>query len=259
MSKETYPLWPREHGAYAQLGVALLCGAALGHGSRGIFQAVLAVTLFLASEPALVLLGRRGEAARGASQVQAALRLVILGSILLLAIFGAWIGAPAAHLLGLLPAAVLGAALFFLFLIRQERTAAGELVAAWAFSATAGSVVLLGGGGPRRALLLALLLGGMFTVATAVVHCHILALKRGGAWVPRFCAFALGAALAAATGLAALKGSLPRAAGAALAPMALAALWVWAAPPSPRQLKQVGWAATAMALLGGGLAVFGLW
>jgi hypothetical protein len=259
MEKETRALWPREHGAYAQLGVALLCGVVLGHGSRGIFQALLAVALFLASEPVLVLLGRRGEAARGASWVRAALRLVLLGSLILLAIFGAWAGAPAAQLLGIVPAAALGTALFGLFLVRRERTAAGELVAAWAFSATAGSVVLLGGGGPRRATLLALLLGGMFTLATAIVHCHLLALKRGGTWLPRFGAFALGAVLAFGTAFAALRGALPRCGGVSLLPMTLAALWVWAHPPPPRMLKQVGWAATACALLGGGLAVFGLW
>jgi len=49
--------------------VALACGAALGHGSRGIFQALLTAGLFLASEPVLVLMGRRGDAARGAVQV----------------------------------------------------------------------------------------------------------------------------------------------------------------------------------------------
>lgn len=259
MSKETHPLWPREHGAYAQLGVALLCGAALGRGSRGILQAILAAALFLASEPVLVLLGRRGEAARGAFQVRAALRLLILFSLILLTAFGAWIGAPAAQLLGLVPAALLGAALFALFLARRERTAAGELAAAWAFAATAGSIVLLGGGGPRRATLLALLLGAMFTLGTAVVHGHLLALKRGGAWLPRFCAFALGAALTLGAGLLSLRGRLPRSGAAVLLPMTLAALWIWAAPPAPRMLKRVGWAAAACALLGGGLAVFGLW
>ena len=129
MAKDTQSLWPREHGAYAQLAVALVCGAALGHGSRGIAQALLTAFLFLASEPALVLIGRRGEAARGSSQVRAALRLLILGSLSILAVVFAWVGAPAAHFLALVPPAFLGAVLFILFLVKLERTAAGELVA----------------------------------------------------------------------------------------------------------------------------------
>jgi hypothetical protein len=41
--------------------------------------------------------------------------------------------------------------------------------------------------------------------------------------------------------------------------MALAGLWVWLAPPEPRQLKNVGWMATVCAVAGGAWAVFSLW
>jgi len=259
MAKDSLSLWPREHGAYAQLAVALACGMALGHGSRGIAQAVLAAGLFLASEPVLVILGRRGEAARDSTQVRAALRLLLVGSLIILAAVGAWGGAPAAQLASMLPPALLGAALFGLFLLKRERTAAGELVAAWAFSFTAGSVVALGGGGAHRATWLALLLGGLFTLATAIVHCHLIALRKGGAAGPRAWAFVLGLALTVGAGFLARHGRLPRSAVGVFLPMTLAALWVLATPPLPRQLKRVGWAATACALAGGALAVFGLW
>jgi len=258
MGKEAQSLWPREHGAYAQLAVALLCGVALGHGSRGIYQAILTVALFLASEPALVLMGRRGDAARDTTnQVRAALRLVLVGSVGLLAAIMAWVGAPAAHLLALVPPALFGALLFGLFLIRQERTAAGEVVAAWAFSACAGTVALLGGSGAHRANLLVLLLAGMFTLATAVVHCHLIALRRGGAL--RFAAFALGAAMTLGAWFLSRNGTLPRSGFLIFLPMTLAGLKIWAAPPAPNQLKKVGWAAAACAVAGGAMAVFGLW
>jgi len=55
------------------------------------------------------------------------------------------------------------------------------------------------------------------------------------------------------------RAGFPRSGFAVFLPMAFAALWVWWAPPEPRQLKQLGWAATVCAVLGGGLAVFGLW
>lgn len=259
MAKDFQSLWPREHGAYAQLAVAMACGTALGHGSRGIAQALLTFFLFLASEPVLVLMGRRGPEARGSSQVRAALRLLILGSLAILAVLNAWVGAPAGHFLALLPPAILGAVLFLLFLLKLERTAAGEVVAAWTFSTAAGAVALLGGAGLHRANLLVLFLGGMFTLATATVHCHLLALKRGGDARPRLAAFLGGALLTLAAFWLGRHAGLRRNGFGVFLPMALAALWVWLAPPEPRQLKKLGWAATLCALAGGGLAVFYLW
>ncbi len=257
MASPSPSLWPREHGAYAQLGIALACGAVLGHGFRGICQALLTLALFLASEPILVLLGRRGGVSRDAAQVRAALRLLILGSLIILMAGFAWAGAPAGQLAGILPAALLGAALFGLFLFKLERTAPGELLAAWAFSASAGAVAALGGAGGRRATLLALLLAAMFTQATAIVHLHLIALKRSAPW-PR--ALAAIFCLATAAGALALsKPGLARAAGAALLPMAAASVWVWSTSAAPRKLKELGWAATACGFVGGALAVLGLW
>lgn len=257
MAKDTLTLWPREHGAYAQLSVALLCSLALGFSSRGIAQAVLTVTLFLASEPVLVLLGRRGEADHS-FLVRAALRLVILGSLAILGAIMAWVGAPAGHFLSLFPPALLGAFLFILFLLRLERSATGELVAAWTFSAAAGAVALFGGAGLHRSNLLVLILAGMFSLATAIVHCHLSALRRGGAWLPRAAAFFLGLALCAVAWGLARHGRLLLGSVGAFVPLTLAALKIWLSPPSPRDLRAVGWAATACAVAGGALAVFGL-
>lgn len=257
MATPASSLWPREHGAYAQLGIALLAGAVLGHGFRGISQALLTLLLFLASEPVLVILGRRGGTPRDANRVRAALRLLILGSLILLAAGGAWAGAPAAHFAGILPAAILGAALFALFLFKLERTAAGELLAAWTFSAAAYAVALLGGAGAHKATILAFALAAMFTEATAVVHLHLVALKRSANW-PRFLAVLLGLALAGIA-LALSRPGMNRAAGASLVPMAVAAISVWSRPPEPRMLKNLGWTATACGLLGAALAVLGLW
>ena len=148
---ETPNLLPREHGAYAQLGVALAAALALAPALRSAGQALVIGALFFASEPLLVLLGRRGEPARAAGRGPALVRLGRLGGLGLLGTATAWSGAPASYLWSLLAPALLGAALFGLFLARRERTGAGETVAAWAFAAAAGSVALLGGAGPRRA------------------------------------------------------------------------------------------------------------
>ena len=167
-------------------------------------------------------------------------------------------GAPLAQFLSLVPPAFLGAILFALFLARLERTAAGEVVAAWTFSAAAGTVALLGGAGVHRANLLVLFLGGMFTLATALVHCHLMAL-RSGKGGPRLAAFLLGLALTLGALALGRHGSLPRLGPGVFLPMTLAALWVWLAPPEPRKLKQMGWTATLCAVAGGALAVLCLW
>lgn len=258
MSKDEVSLWPREHGAYAQLGVAALCGLALGHGFRGACQALLTVLLFLASEPVLVLLGRRGPAYRGAAQVRAALRLLILGSLSLLMALWAWAGAPAGHLASLLPPALLGSILFALFLAKLERTAAGEVLAAWTFATAAGAVALLGGAGAHRANLLVLFLAAQSTLATAIVHLHILALKKGGSG-PRNLAALASLLLMLVAVVGGLRLHMPRFGYLAFLPITLTGLWMRFAPPGPRQLKRVGWLATAAALAGGALAVLMLW
>jgi len=234
-------LWPREHGAYAQLGAALVSAFALAPAWRSLAQGILTAALFLASEPLLVLLGRRGPAT-GARR-----RLAALGVLAGLAAAAAWAGAPVAQLKALAPAGVLGLGLFALFLAGRERTAAGEVLAAWTFAAAA-LPMAAAGGRPGPGAVLALTLAAVFTLGTAVVHGHLMALRRDGS-APHLAAFLLGLALAAAA-----WALLPLRAALGLLPMTLAALAVWLLPPAPRRLKAVGWAAAVCALAGGILA-----
>ncbi|MDP2875112.1 MAG: YwiC-like family protein, partial [Holophaga sp.] len=61
MNPKPISMMPREHGAYAQLGVSLLASLFLVPASPRAWGQALATTLvFLASEPLLVLMGRRG-------------------------------------------------------------------------------------------------------------------------------------------------------------------------------------------------------
>jgi hypothetical protein len=253
-TRPAVPLWPREHGAYAQLGVALAAALVLAPQVRTLAQSVLTTALFLASEPLLVLLGRRGDPGP-AGRRAARKRLVLL---LLLAALGgvaAWAGLPLVRAAALVPGAVLGLVLFGLFLARRERTGAGELAAAWGFAAAALAAAAAGGAGMARAGALGLVLAAILSLAMAIVHLHLLALRRAGASGPRLAAFLLGLALAAGAWLLGRAGLLPRAAFAALAPMVLAGLGIWLVPPRPRQLKATGWIAAACALAGAALAV----
>ena len=252
-ARRTLSLWPREHGAYAQLAVALASALALAPALRSLGQTVLTAALFLASEPLLVLLGRRGAPGPG-DAARARLRLAALGALAVLAGAGAWAGAraPAA---ALLPAVGLGLALFGLFLAKRERTGAGEVVAAWAFAAATLPVTLLGGASAARAGALAGILAALFTLGTAIVHGHLFALRRGGAPAPRLAAFLFGTGLTAGAWALGGRTPLPRFGFTALLPMTGAAFAVWLFPPAPRRLKAVGWAAAACALAGGALAV----
>ncbi|MBK8937310.1 MAG: YwiC-like family protein [Polyangiaceae bacterium] len=72
-------LMPREHGAYGQLvlpaAAALIAWPSFG----GAALAVAATAMFLAHEPALVLLGQRGARARAELGAAARSRLTVLG------------------------------------------------------------------------------------------------------------------------------------------------------------------------------------
>lgn len=247
-------LWPREHGAYAQLGIALAAGFALAPALRSLGQGVCTIVLFLASEPLLVLLGRRGEPAPGLAG-RAWGRLGCLAALAGLSGAGAWIGLPAARLGSLIPVAVLGLGLFGLFLARRERTPGGEALAALTFAGAALPVAVAGGVAARSAVALALLLGAVFTLGTALVHGHLIALRRRGAQAPRLAAFLLGGVLSAGTWVLVERAGLPRLAGLATLPMTLAGLAIWLFPPAPWRLKAVGWAAAGCALAGGTMVV----
>ena len=253
MSTRPVPsLWPREHGAYAQLGVALASAFALSPALRSLGQGVCTAALFLASEPVLVLLGGRGDPPLGVTG-RARGRLGLLATLAGLSGAEAWIGRPD-EIRCLIPVAVLGLGLFGLFLVKRERTPAGEVLAAWTFSAAALPVAIAGGAGVRSAATLSLLLAVIFTLGTALVHGHLIALRQR-AWLPRMAAFLLCMALSAGVCGMTERANLPKLACLVTLPMTLAGLAIWLFPPAPWRLRAVGWAAAGCALAGGTLAV----
>jgi hypothetical protein len=247
VSRSAASLWPREHGAYAQLGVALVAALILAPNLRSLGQGLLTVALFLASEPLLQLLGGRREPAPRAAAWR---RLALLAGWAALG-GTAWLGVPAQRMLALLPAAALGAALFGLFRAGRERTAAGEILAAWGFAAAVLPMGVIAGAGVRRAIHLALILAAVATLGTVLVHGHLRATRRPGA---RWFAVLLGTGLCAGAWVLAGRGLLQAGAWLAFMPMTLAAVGIAAVPPAPWRLRRVGWAAAACALAGGVLA-----
>ena len=240
-------LMPREHGAYAQLGISLLAALALvPFSGRAWAQALATVLIFLISEPLLVLVGRRGEAARQQASRSALRYLSLGGAILLLALGLAWAGAAMRQLLFIIPGMLLGLLLLALFLAKREHSMAGELLAAWAFSFAALPIVILGGLAPPKALILALGLGLLNGFGTALVRGFLVSLKSPASRRPRAMPVLLGLGMTGTV----LVTALPWRLALAPLPLTIAALWVFLAPPAPRELRKVGWVLTAGSALG---------
>ncbi len=238
-------LTPREHGTYAQLAFPLLSGLAVrGPTLPGIALALSVVCVFLAYEPAAVLLGVRGvrlqRERNGAARRQ--LTLCAVGALVLAA--AAFLEAPArARLLLLVPAA-LAALLATLLPARRIKTLAGETVTAGALagmhlpiSAAAGAAgVALWG--PALVWFVA------FFLSTLAVHAIKARQKQRDPWLGTA---AVGTTIAAAGAVGALAiGVTPlRLPALALAVPVAAVLAVNLARVHPRALKRVGWALVA--------------
>lgn len=238
-------LVPREHGAYAELGFPLLSGLVLGGGTAaGWLYAAAAYLLFVANEPLMVLLGVRGKRAQaeqaGAARVQLA-AFGLLGAAAGLAAL--WLTPPAARWLALVPAAF-AAALVPVVLARNLKTLAGETVAAAAFSAM--HLPVAASGGVAGVLLWGPVPMWFVTTMVATLAVHAIKSRVTGArpWVVGGAMGSAWAALALALALAALVPEWRVVAIAACLPLAGAAV-VNHLAPSPRKLKQVGWAVVA--------------
>lgn len=235
-------LWPKEHGAYAQLALPLVTALALAWPTlAGLLLVVAASAAFLAHEPWLVARGARGQRARREAGARArrrlaALVLVGVGSLvgacwLLLPMTLAWLGLPVG----------LGALVLALSLAGREKTTAGELLAATALPAWAVPVALADGVALRLALACWVAFSAAFALGTLAVRGIIAAQKaRRRPEAASTISPALPACVAVA--LVTAFGLLPSPVPAALVPTVLAAGVLALMPPPARQLRAVGWA-----------------
>jgi hypothetical protein len=248
-------LAPREHVAYGQLFVPLVAALAMGRPTIGaIAIAVAGTAVFFAHEPALVLLGRRGARAHREYGPRARRRLFELGALTLVAGVAAAVSAPFFALAAgtaLIPAA---ATVGWLAARGEEKTAAGELLAAAALAGVAMPVALAAGVpvswslGAWGAWTLAF---GASTIAVRAVITH--AKARIVTW--RRMVAPLGAAgLAIVIGA---SGLAPWWCAAAAAPMIVVAIAVSASPPSPRALRRVGWMLVAASIAAAAILIVG--
>jgi hypothetical protein len=228
------------------MAVPLLTAFAVAGASRASLLIGLAeVAGFLAHEPLLVLLGRRGVRARREDGRRAGWWFGASAATTVAAGLVAWWQVPPGMrwsiLLPLVPALVLGAAVS----AKDEKTTRGELAAALAFSLAAVPVCLAAGATVSTALAVGITFAVVFVADTLAVRSIVLAVRGGGnpraARSARIAVLVLTVAAAVGLAVAGLRAVLPWATLGAAAPGLAAAAWLAMLPPRPTQLRAVGW------------------
>jgi hypothetical protein len=239
-------MFPKEHGAYGQMGFPLVTALAIAGPSRAaLLTAVTVIAVFLSHEPLLVLIGRRGVRAKREDGRRAAQWLT--GSVVVAIVAGAgalWL-APGHHrwsfVLPLVPAALLALTVA----ADREKSAAGEIAAAVAFSCMAIPVGLTSGAALSTALAVAAAFATVFTAGILSVRVVILKVRRGGdprgVRRTRLLLAALVAVSPAVLIVAASRAALPWTTLGAVAPGLLMATAFAIHPPAATRLRAVGW------------------
>lgn len=235
-------LLPREHGAWAQLGLPLATALLAARPTvAGVALACSACAAFLVHEPWLVLDGQRGTRALREDGARARLRLFVL-----LAISGltgglglALGGMPVLRVIAL--PLVLGAAVAWFVQTRRERTFAGEAAAALALSALTVPVAVADGIARPAALLAFAAWSAVFVVGTRVVRGIVGGEGRRVAVVP--------ALVFLAVALLSLLGTTSWTLPIALAPTCLVGVLVALVGVEAKELRRVGWVLAAASLV----------
>ena len=247
-------MFPREHGAYGQMAMPIVATWAIaGLSAPAVLLSVAVAAAFVAHEPLLVRLGRRGTRAKREEGRRAAIWLVLTaGAAATTGLLGAW-GMPGGArwtlALPALPAVALGAAI----LVHRHTGTAAQVAAALAFSLTAVPVAAASGAPPRVGWAVATVFGSVFVAATLAVRGVVVGTRGGGdpraARTLRTAAALFAAAASVGLAGAASRGVLPWAALAAAVPALTATLWLVSSPPAPTRRRTVGWTLVAVSAL----------
>lgn len=242
-------LWPKEHGAYGQLGLPLLTALAMGTPSlSAVLLCAAAVAVFAAHEPLVVVLGRRGARAQREHARSAVRALVVWTAVAIVCgATGMWIGDAGVRSATALPLSLM--LVCVPFVVRgTEKTAAGELIAASTLAAAAIPVAVAGGLSPFTAHLMWAAWSVAFAVTVAAVRCVITNHKLGhGERMGLAIALASTAAFATLAAYATIVWTA--------LPVVIAGWLLIVRPPHPRHLKRVGWTLVGSSALTAALAV----
>lgn len=253
---------PREHGAYSQMALPLVTSFVVAGATPPAALTGLAVFLgFLAHEPLMVLLGRRGARARHDSAGRARALVAATGAAALAAGLTAVVLAPAgvrwSFGLPLVPALVVAGGLFS----RQEKSAPAEVAVALAFSLAAVPTSLAAGASTSTAVSLGVVFALVFVAGVLAVRVVILRVRGGGrpraVRATRALLLALGGGAAVVLAVTAARGVLPWTPLLATAPGLVAALSL-ALRRTPPALKTVGWTLMSMSTAAAAILAAGL-
>jgi hypothetical protein len=227
-------LQPKEHGAYAILGVPLVTALVIsGFSFAGICVAIAAVAGFLAHEPLLVVWGHRGMRAKNATP-GAMRRLLTLLTITIGSGSVALLLGTTSMVTALFGCGMLAASSFVLAMRGQHRTFGGQLWGVIGLSVPC-VPILLSGEVPLAQTLeiwLTWLIG--FAATTIAVRAVIAAQKRCSTSL--YLVSVLGLSVIVAM-LATIQHSWVIAA----LPMLVISVYLVLQPPPAKQLKRVGW------------------
>jgi hypothetical protein len=215
-----------------------------GANTAALLLALAVVGAFLAHEPLLVMLGRRGARARAGRRTAALWLGATTATACAAAIGGWWLMDSAVR--GSLVAPVLPAAFLAAAVARdREKSLVGEVAAAAAFSLAALPVCLAAGAPLATGLAVAIAFSMIFVLSTLAVRAIVLEVRAGGdaraSRSLRRTVVVLAAAALAGLVVAAWRTAWPWASLTASAPGLAAASWLALFPPPPTRLRTVGW------------------
>jgi hypothetical protein len=236
-------IFPREHGAYFELGFPLLSSlTVVAPTGTSVAFAVAALLLFLSHESLAIVSGVRGRRARQESGDRARHTFLILaGTGVVVGGTGMVFVDPDVRLAALVPLGLVGVLVPWV-VRRRQKSLVAELVVVGVFATVVFPVGMAGQMTWRMALLVTAVWLGSFIPSTVTVHALKLHHKGRPAALPMRLA-GLGTALLVAGGgvTAAAAGKIPALAAVALLPPAGAACGLSAWPVHPRNLRRVGW------------------
>jgi YwiC-like protein len=246
--KKPPSLWPKEHGAYAELAFPIITAMALGSPSwAAALLALACLAGFLAHEPVLVLLGIRGRRTRDTLGGAARRHALALGSVLALTgIGGLWLASDAVRWAMLAPV-VLALLVLPLIVAGREKTTPGEVLVAAAFASAGVPVALAAGVTLRVAVVASCVWLAVFVLGTFAVRLTLERARKERGPMRIVSPLAAGLSLLAALAVAGRLDWAPL----GMVPTAIACLALFVRPVSAKQLRVVGWS-----LVGGNLFAF---
>jgi len=256
-------LLPKEHGAYGQMIFPLVTAFAVAGVNRpALLIATAVVASFVAHEPLLVLLGRRGAlAARGQSR-RAVVWLACFGTLAIvsgvLALRSVSYGVWWSFLLPLVPALVVAGAIS----AKREKSSLGEVAVAMAFSLVSVPVSIAAGAASSTGLAVGIVFAAIFVTTTLAVRVVVLRVRAGGNVRAARSTSATVLVLIAVAGVAlmsaAFRSLLPWSSLVAAAPGLVVAAWVTIFPTSPARLRTLGWTLVVTSAAAAVILVLGL-